>query len=103
MGLALTPAIPQCQKEIDKLKTLVCCLSVAYKGMARPCPQFCVSRLDFGRKARSQGLVGDHLMGYPGALGELEPPPASLGKGVLCPPVLPGWFVGNLEGLLRML
>lgn len=23
-------------------------------------------------------------MGYPGALGELEPPSASLGKGVLC-------------------
>lgn len=28
--------------------------------------------------------MGSHLMGYPGACGELEPLPASLGKGVLC-------------------
>lgn len=28
--------------------------------------------------------MGNHLMGYPGALGEPELPPASLRKGVLC-------------------
>lgn len=52
--------------------------------------------------------MGNHLKGYPG---ELEPPPASLGRrcsvcytwAVLCPPVLPGWFMGNVEGLMRML
>lgn len=52
--------------------------------------------------------MGNHPKGYPG---ELEPPPASLGRGcsmcytwaVLCPPVLPGWFMGNVEGLMRML